>query len=399
MGATETIRETLRRIRSEDQRLHAFDFIALDPAGQVDGPTPERPLGGLPIGVKDILDTADMPTEYGSRIYAGHQPSMDAAIVTALKLAGAFIVGKTTTTEFATSPPTRTLNPRNTNHTPGGSSAGSAAAVAAGLLPVAIGTQTLGSVIRPASFCGVVGFKPTWGWFPTAGMKNLATSLDTIGLLTDTVASAGRVYRALVPRDVEPPVTNIRLAFSRQPNWDLASPDAKVAIERCIGKLRTCGFDITDVEMPAGFDAMTKAANVIHDYEMRRSLGPEFSIARDEIDPALAQRIERAGQWNAADYREALRMAEKQRAAFGTFMKGYDAVLCLAAGSEPPEGLSNTGDPMMSSAWTVLHAPCITLPALKGGKGLPIGLQIVGDRYQDLKLLRVAAVLEEKVVR
>ncbi len=399
MGATEIIRDTLRRIRIEDARIHAFNVIAPDPAGEVEGPTQDRPLGGLPVGVKDILDTADMPTEYGSRVYAGHQPAMDAAIVTALKLAGAFIAGKTTTTEFATSPPTKTLNPRNTHHTPGGSSAGSAAAVAAGMLQVALGTQTLGSVIRPASFCGVVGFKPTWGWFPTSGMKSLATSLDTIGLLTDTVASAGRVYRALVPRDSEPPVTNIRLAFSRQPNWDLASPDARVAIERCIGKLRTCGFDITDVEMPAGFDAVNKAANVIHDYEMRRSLGPEFFIARDEIDPALALRIERAGQWNAADYRDALRTAEKQRAALSRFMKSYDAILCLAAAGEAPEGLSNTGDPMMNSSWTALHAPCLTLPALKGGKGLPIGLQIVADRYQDLKLLHIAALLEEKVVR
>lgn len=391
---TAAIRGTLARIRAEDHDVRAFTFIAPDPAAPVEGPTTERPLGGLAVAMKDIVDTADMPTGYGSRIYDKFQPPMDAAIVTALKAKGAFIVGKTTTTEFATSPPTPTLNPRDNRFTPGGSSAGSAAAVAAGMVPIALGTQTLGSVIRPASFCGVVGFKPTYGWFPTAGMKQLASALDTIGFLASDVAVCERVYRALVPGDTVPPIQKPKLVFSRQPNWDLAAPDAKTAIASCVARLKSAGLDIADGEMPDGFDAVNDAANTIHDYQMHRALAPEMSFARERIAPALAARIERAGRWTAADYRNALHVVEEQRLAFDDFMASCDAVLCLAAGGEAPLGLETTGDPMMNSAWTALQAPCITLPALTGANGMPIGLQIVCGRNQDLKLLGIAAMLE-----
>lgn len=388
------IRKTLARIRKDDAAVHAFTFIAPDPDGPVEGPSAERPLGGLAIAMKDIVDTADMPTGYGSRIYDGNQPKMDAAIVNALKEKGVFIVGKTTTTEFATSPPTPTLNPRGSRFTPGGSSAGSAAAVAAGMVPIALGTQTLGSVIRPASFCGVVGFKPTFNWFPTAGMKQLASALDTIGFLAKDVAHCERVYRALVPDDKAPSIAKPKLVFSRQPNWHLAAPDAKSAIEACITQLKSAGLDVKDGEMPDGFDAVNDAANVIHDYQMHRSLAPEMMFARAKIAPALADRIERAGRWSASDYRAALRIVEEQRLAFDDFMRGCDAVLCLAAGGEAPLGLAATGDPMMNSTWTALQTPCITLPALTGANGMPIGLQIVGARNQDAKTLGIAAILE-----
>jgi Asp-tRNA(Asn)/Glu-tRNA(Gln) amidotransferase A subunit family amidase len=388
----------LARIRTEDAALQAFTVIAADPVGPVQGPSPDRRLGGLPVAIKDIIDTADMPTCYGSVIYDGNQPRMDGAIVTALKQAGAFIVGKTTTTEFATSPPTKTRNPRSALHTPGGSSAGSAAAVAAGLVPLALGTQTLGSVLRPASYCGVVGFKPSYGWFPTAGMKQLASSLDTIGWLATRVAECERVHRAFVPDDAETSSHTLRLAFSRQPNWHLTTPDAQAAIESCIGRLRDGGLDIKEVQMPPGFDAMDGAANVIHDFEMHRSLKPELLAARDKIYPALVARIERAARWSLADYRSALEVAAAQRAAFAAFMRDYDGVLCLAAASEAPLlDLATTGDPLMNSAWTALHVPCLSLPAMTGGAGLPIGLQIVADRHQDMKLLRLAAVIEARL--
>ena len=245
-------------------------------------------------------------------IYAGHRPRMDGAIVTALKQAGAFIVGKTTTTEFATSPPTETRNPHSALHTPGGSSAGSAAAVAAGLVPLALGTQTLGFVLRPASYCGVVGFKPSYGWFPTAGMKQLANSLDTIGWLASRVADCERVHRAILPGDAETSPQTMRFAFSRQPNCDRATPDAQVAIEACIARLCDGGLDIKEVQMPPGFDAMDRAANIIHDFEMHRSLRPELLAARDKIHPALVVRIERAARWSVADYRSAQGTAAAQ---------------------------------------------------------------------------------------
>jgi amidase len=389
------LRRVLGRIRTEDAALQAFTVIAADPGEPIDGPSPDRPLGGFPVAIKDVIDTADMPTAYGSVIYDGNQPRMDGAIVTALKQAGAFIVGKTTTTEFATSPPTKTRNPHSELHTPGGSSAGSAAAVAAGLVPLALGTQTLGSVLRPASYCGVVGFKPSYGWFPTAGMKQLASSLDTIGWLAMRVAECERVHRALLPDDAETPPHTLRFAFSRQPNWHLATPDAQIAIERCIEWLRDRGLDIKEVEMPPGFNAMDRAANIIHDFEMHRSLKPELLAARDKIYPALVARIERAARWSLADYRSALGIAAAQHAAFAAFMRDYDGVLCLAAASEAPLlELATTGDPLMNSAWTALHVPCISLPAMTGAGGLPIGLQIVADRYQDMKLLRLAAAIE-----
>src|SRR5258705_7385739 len=341
------LRRVLGRIRAEDAALHAFTAVAADPVGPVDGPSPDRPLGGFPVAIKDIVDTNDMPTCYGSVIYHGHRPRMDGAIVTALKQAGAFIVGKTTTPELARSPPTETRNPHSALHARGGSSAGSAAAVAAGLVPLALGTQTLGSVLRPASYCGVVGFKPSYGWFPTAGMKQLAGSLDTIGWLAARVAECERVHRALVPDDAETSPHTLRLAFSRQPNWHLATPDAQAAIETCIERLRDGGLDIKEVQMPAGFDAMDRVANIIHDYEMHRSLTPELLAARDNIYPALVARIERAARWSLADYRSALGVAAAQRAAFAAFMQDYDGVLCLAAASEAPLlELATTGDPL-----------------------------------------------------
>jgi amidase len=388
----------LGRIRTQDAVLRAFTVIAAEPVGPIPGPSPDRPLGGIPIAIKDIVDTADMPTCYGSAIYDGHRPRMDAAIVTALKQAGAFIVGKTTTTEFATSPPTQTRNPHSALHTPGGSSAGSAAAVAAGLVPLALGTQTLGSVLRPASYCGVVGFKPSYGWFPNAGMKQLASSLDTIGWLAAGVAECERVHRALVPDDAETSSHTLRLAFSRQPNWHLATPDAQAAIEICIGRLRDGGLDIKEVQMPPGFDAMDRVANIIHDYEMHRSLRPELLAAREKIYPSLVARIERAARWSLVDYRSALETAAAQGTAFTAFMRDYDGVLCLAAASEAPLlELATTGDPLMNSAWTALHVPCISLPAMTGAASLPIGLQIVADRHQDMKLLRLAATIEAKL--
>lgn len=390
------IRDILQRIRTQDASLKAFTHIAGDPAGPIDGPSPERPLGGLPIAIKDVVDTADMPTGYGSRVYEGHQPAMDGAIVTALKRAGAFILGKTTTTEFATSPPTATVNPRGAAYTPGGSSAGSAAAVAAGLVRIALGTQTLGSVLRPASFCGVVGFKPGYGWFPSAGMKQLAPSLDTIGFLAATAADCEAVYRALIPDDDEPAPQRMRLAFSRQPNWDRATPDARAAIEATIAALRGAGVAIEEVAMPAGFDAMDQTANIIHDYEMHRTLRPELIAARERIHPTLVARVERAGRWSVADYRQALAAAAEQRRAFAAFMTSWDAVFCLAAGGEAPLlEEATTGDPLMNSSFTALYVPTISLPAMSGANGMPIGLQLVADRHQELKLLRIASAIEK----
>jgi len=401
MSPTESCRLALQRIRDANGELRAFVHIADDrliEAARAQEGRHDLPLAGMAIGVKDIIDTADMPTAYGSRHYVGHRPASDAAIVALLRAAGALVVGKTATTEFATWPPTATRNPRQAEHTPGGSSAGSAAAVAAGLVPVALGTQTLGSVIRPASYCGVVGFKPTFGRFPRAGVKALAESLDTVGLLASGVDEAARVYGALVAgEDMEKPPTAPRFAFVRGPHWEAASVDARAALESAVADLRAIGLPVSEAEIHPDFAAVTAAARTIHDYEMRRSLMPEYLAGRGQIDASLAAGIERAARWSAGDHRRALQCIEEHRRRFSRFMESFDAVISLAATGEAPRGLGSTGDPIMNAAWTALHAPCLTLPLLRGATGLPIGLQLVGDRFKDSQLLGLGAWLTARI--
>ena len=382
--------QLLGRIRRENQVLKAFVHIAPDsPSSPGAGP-----LSGIAVAIKDLIDTADFPTGYGSPIYARHRPSVDAAIVTALKESGAFIVGKTTTTEFATWPPTPTLNPRNFAHTPGGSSAGSAAAVGAGLVPVAVGSQTKGSVIRPASFCGVVGFKPSFNQLPRAGVKMLAESLDTLGLFGNTVEYVERTYIALAVETRAQDIASPRFAFCRTPQWKDASGDARAAIEKAVAKLRRAGVTIDDLELPAAFSNIPGEARIVHDYEMRRSLLPELRAAREQMDPTLATAIDRAASLTGEDYGRALGALETRRSESVDGMSGYDAVLCLAALGEAPLGLANTGSPLMNISWTALYLPCLTLPVLQGAHGLPIGLQLIGCRHQETRLLRAAHYLE-----
>lgn len=382
--------QLLGRIRRENQVLKAFVHIAPDsPSSPGAGP-----LSGIAVAIKDLIDTADFPTGYGSPIYARHRPSVDAAIVTALKESGAFIVGKTTTTEFATWPPTPTLNPRNFAHTPGGSSAGSAAAVGAGLVPVAVGSQTKGSVIRPASFCGVVGFKPSFNRLPRAGVKMLAESLDTLGLFGNTVEYVERTYIALAVETRAQDIASPRFAFCRTPQWKDASGDARTAIEEAVAKLRRAGVTIDDLELPAAFSNIPGEAGIVHDYEMRRSLLPELRAAREQMEPTLATAIDRAASLTGEDYGRALGALETRRSESVDGMSGYDAVLCLAALGEAPLGLANTGSPLMNISWTALYLPCLTLPVLQGAHGLPIGLQLIGCRHQETRLLRAAHYLE-----
>lgn len=382
--------QLLDRIRREDQALKAFVHIASEAPGSPGA----GPLSGIAVAIKDLIDTADFPTGYGSPIYARHRPSVDAAIVSALKANGAFIAGKTTTTEFATWPPTATLNPRNYAHTPGGSSAGSAAAVAAGLVPVAVGSQTKGSVIRPASFCGVVGFKPSFNRLPRAGVKMLAESLDTLGLFGNTVEDVERTYIALASETRAQDIASPRFAFCRTPQWQEASEDARGAIEQGVARLRKAGVAIDDLELPAAFASIPGEAGIVHDYEMRRSLLPELRAARDQIEPTLAAAIDRAATLTGEDYGRALEVLERRRSESTEVISGYDAALCLAALGQAPRGLASTGSPLMNISWTALYLPCLTLPLLQGADGLPIGLQLVGRRHQDTRLLRAAHYLE-----
>lgn len=357
-------------------------------------PVAERgPLHGLPVGIKDIFDTADMPTGYGSQAYATHQPSSDAAVVALLRNVGAIVVGKTVTTEFAAWPPGATRNPRDLSRTPGGSSSGSAAAVADCMVPIAFGTQTLGSVIRPASYCGVVGFKPSYGFISRAGVKPLAESLDTVGMFARSVEDIEHVFRVLCGRPAvsfmterEKPV----LAFCRGPNWTSATADARDAIEVYVAGLRTAGLRVDELTLPPEVERVSRAAKIIHDYESWHGFAFERIFHSDRVTASLREGLRKAESLTQADFVEATQAGERARCRFPEAVKGYDAVISLSATGEAPAGQHSTGDPIMNSMWTLLYAPCVTIPVLTGASGLPIGIQVIAPRYQDDSALNVA---------
>lgn len=385
------VSDYLGRLREKDVELKAFACIA-DEKPSI---PPGRPLSGMSVAVKDLIDTADFPTTYGSQIYAGYRPKTNAALVEALISAGAFITGKTTTTEFATWPPTQTLNPHSNLHTPGGSSAGSAAAVSVGLVDAALGTQTKGSVIRPASFCGVIGFKPSFNRLSRAGVKMLSESLDTVGLFANSVEVIERIYSVLTNDEASALVTAPRFAFTRTPQWSEVTPDAQAAILDGIAFLRAQGVVVDDIDMPEGFEELPEKTSIVHDYEMGRSLRPELSHARDLMDPSLAAAVETSFAISGAAHAEALLFLEKMRFVISDVFRRYDVVLCAAAPGEAPLLSENsTGSPIMNLCWTALHLPCVTLPVLKGGTGMPVGLQLVGGAYRDRDLLSAATMLE-----
>lgn len=386
----------LARIALREPDVHAWKHIAHEAvrreAAKCDSlPESQRSaLHGLLVGVKDIFDTSDMPTGYGSLIYEANQPPADAAAVALLKNSGAIVVGKTVSTEFAGWPPPITRNPHDLSRTPGGSSSGSAAAVADGMIEAALGTQTLGSVIRPASFCGIVGLKPTYGRISRAGVKPLAESLDTVGVFARSVQTAERVYRAL---SGAPPAQFTDhapvLAFSRGPNWRLVDEDAQGAIEQFVGRLRSAGLTIDEPDMPL-LEPLPAAAKVIHDFEMWHGLTFERTQHSQQLSQSFQFGIDAAQRVTFHEYEGALHVAEEARIRVSQLVGKYDAMVTLSATGEAPSGYNSTGNPAMNSAWTLLHVPCVTIPVLQGCSGLPLGLQVIAPRFQDYKALNVA---------
>jgi len=410
MSAVDTVRSVARgetsprdvlalamtRIESTDGALKAF--VRLADRDEILAELPALPgrLQGLPVAIKDNFDTASLSTAYGSAVYRGHKPVIDAAVVAALKQAGAMVVGKTATTEFAAWPAAATVNPHDPSHTPGGSSAGSAASVAAGLVPVAFGTQTLGSVIRPASFCGIVGFKPSRGRISTVGIKALSESLDTVGLFARSVADVRLVYGVLAASSEElpPDASPIRLAYCRDANWDKADADARDAFLSTVALLKQKGLSIDELPLPEGFGEVTRLGRLVHDYEMRRALLPEMRLAPDLVSPSMRAGIERAAGISAGQHAEAFAEIAAQGERLTPLLAPYDALLTLAAPGEAPQGHAFTGDAMFNIPWTVLSMPAITLPVMKGARGLPIGLQVVARTFEEACLLHVAERLE-----
>lgn len=397
ISAEQMARACLARIEEREAAVGAW--IHIDPdaviaqARQLDAGAVRGPLHGLPLGVKDLIDTADMPTAYGSPVYAGHRPRTDAACVALARAAGALVLGKTVTTEFAWFYPGKTANPHNPSHTPGGSSSGSAAAVADCMVPLAFGTQTAGSIIRPASYCGIVGYKPTHGMLPRAGIKPLSDSLDTLGTLTRTVADAALLVSALSGRDLLPTAPLLqapRVGWCRTPQWSAAQPETVAAMEHAVAALGRAGATLSEVVLPRDFAAVTQAQIDIMNYEIRAALAGERLQHNAGLSDKLKQLLEQAKQCDAARYDAAQALVLSCRSQLDQVFGGVDALLVPSAPGEAPIGLEATGDPVFCRMWTVLHVPAINLPCALGPHGLPVGVQIIGRRGEDARALAVA---------
>ena len=384
-------------IAKRDAEIGAFVTLAIEAARERADQLATLPLRGLPIGVKDIYDTADLPTQYGSAIYAGHRPKADAAMVALIRRAGGVVIGKTVTTEFASLQPARTCNPHNLAHTPGGSSSGSAAAIAAGMVPIALGSQTGGSVIRPAAYCGVVGFKPSFRLLPTIGMKCFSWSLDTVGLFAAGVADAAFAAALISGRDLriddaEPAAP--RIALVRTQSWPEASAGMQDAIARAARAAEAAGAKITEVELPPILEAATQAHGTIQDHEAYRALADEIDRHRDRLGPILRDHLDKAATITPAAYDDARRLARQARRALVDFMEGIDVLLTPSAPGAAPHGLSSTGKPTFNRLWTLLGTPCVNVPGLFDSTGLPLGVQIVGRFARDRLALEAAAFLQ-----
>jgi Asp-tRNA(Asn)/Glu-tRNA(Gln) amidotransferase A subunit family amidase len=402
----------LDRIAAREPVVGAWHYLdreaALAAARQRDASPPSGPLHGVPIAVKDLIDTADMPTGYGSAIYEGHRPAADAACVALARAAGAVVLGKTVTTEFACFTAGKTANPRNPAHTPGGSSSGSAAAVADLMAPLALGTQTAGSVIRPAAFCGVVGYKPSFGEFsfgliPRAGVKPLADSLDTIGTMARNVADAAFLAGILggrpALRHVAMPDAAPRFGFYRTPMWEEAEPSSVAALDHARAALERAGAWVAEVAVPRKHQGLTAAQDAVMGFELAQGLAHERLQHSAELSPRLAQQLD-AGMAVGADvYEQALAETAAAHAGLDAFFGPCDAILTPAAPGEAPQGLGYTGNPVFNRMWTLLGVPCVTLPAIWGDSGLPTGIQLVGRIGRDARLMAAALFVERALAQ
>lgn len=408
-SAVERVEASLSAIDRLDPKVGAFAHIdaggARAAARAVDeaGPDP-APLAGWPVGVKDVCDTVDQPTELGSPIHAGRRPERDAACVARLRAAGAVVVGKAVTCEFAYLSPGATRNPHRLDHTPGGSSSGSAAAVAARMVRAAVGTQTAGSVLRPAAYCGVVGYKPTFGWVPRAGVMPLAESLDTVGVFATTVTDAGRMGAVLAARSGLRPVEwpdrrwpRLRVGVCRTPEWGVAEPPARDALDRVVGWLADVGCHVEELRPGAAFDEALEAQHTIMAAEAAGALADERRRHRDRLSHELGALLEEGETTRPLTVDHARDVAAAARGEAAAAFDRVDVVLTLAAPGEAPRGLASTGDPRYNRRWTLLGTPAVALPVTTGPAGLPVAVQFVGPLGGDAALLaavdRVAGVV------
>jgi Asp-tRNA(Asn)/Glu-tRNA(Gln) amidotransferase A subunit family amidase len=395
-GETTALREYdafAARAAAVEPEIAAFAAADWDAARAAIPQKTGLPLRGLPVGVKDIYDTRELPTSYGSPIYSDFLPAADSAMVALLASAGASLPVKTTTTEFAFLEPSATRNPWTVARSPGGSSAGSAAAVAAGMLPAAIGSQTAGSTVRPASFCGVVGFKPSFGLLPTGGMKAFAPSLDTVGLFTAGVDDMQALFAALRGSEMafeRSEASSLRVGVFRGPHDETASPAAQSALRSATARLDRAGARLSEVEAPASWIAADNAHGVIMAFEGARALSEELRLHRPALSARLAAFLDDGAGVDVSAYQQSIARAADARNAHLSLFAEIDVLLTFAAADVAPDDLSSTGSPIFNRLWTLLGLPCLSLPGLME-RGMPIGLQLVGPIGGDDRLLSVAA--------
>lgn len=410
LNARDAVELSLARIEQLEPQVHAwcqldaeavrFQASQID-AGLAHGQLPGL-LAGIPFAVKDIFDTADFPTAYGSLIYRNHRPAADAVPVTQVRQSGALVLGKTVTTEFAYFTPGATANPWNLAHTPGGSSSGSAAAVACGMVPLALGSQTAGSLIRPASYCGVFALKPTYGVYSVQGAKGFSHSLDTLGWMARSADDLELLRSALagvpfLPLDALPEPAGITLLACRTHEWPACDTGGALAWERGCQKAAAHGVTVREVSMPAALAGLVEAQKTIMAFEAARSLEQEFTHHHALLSDPIKALIDSGRSTSESAYQAALALAQAGRDQVAELMQGSDALLVPAAPGEAPQGLAATGDPIFSRVWNLLGLPCVNVPGLLGPNGLPIGLQLVGHPSGERRLLQVAKLLQAAI--
>jgi Asp-tRNA(Asn)/Glu-tRNA(Gln) amidotransferase A subunit family amidase len=367
-------------------------------------------LHGVPVGIKDIIDTADMPTEDGTVLHAGRRPRRDATVVALLRAAGAVILGKTVTTELAVYAPGKTRNPHDPDRTPGGSSSGSAAAVAAEMVPCAVGTQTNGSIIRPASYCGVVGYKPTHGLISRTGVLRQSRVLDHVGVFARSLPDAALLAQELMAFDAADPDMRPRasprlldfvgrplplpprFAFVKTPMWDLASADTQAAFAELVESL---GDRVSEVTLPEPFADAVDLHRVIMEADLALSYAPEYERGAEQLSSVLREMLERGQRYSAVDYNRSVARIGLYDATLGDVFDEMHAILTPAATGEAPRGLESTGSPVFCTLWTLCGLPAVTVPVMQGADGMPMGVQLVGPRGDDARLLQYAGWLVE----
>jgi amidase len=398
-------RDCIERIIAREPVVKAWvkfnPELALAQAHALDREPRRGALHGVPIGIKDVIDTFDMPTEMGSPIYRGHRPTADAACVALLRRAGAVILGKTATCELAGMAPAATTNPHNPAHTPGGSSSGSAAAVADVMVPAALGTQTGGSVLRPSSFCGVFGYKPTYNTFNKAGLKPAAESIDTIGWIARSIEDIA-LLTAVLGMDEPQPLRSIsaapRIGLCRTELWDAAQPETKSAVENAAAALSKAGAVVRDVDLPGEFTGLPALARgTINHFERAACMAFEWDNHRGALSPQMRRYIENGLKTSRVDYVAAWRRVEQCRTLLLKVFDGIDVLLTPCVPGEAPKGLASTGDPSMQAMWTALHTPTMTLPTHRGPNNLPVGIQLVAQRYGDDRLFACARWIWDRI--